>query len=1674
MVYQFLLLLLLDPLPHKALASQKVSLTYSSAASWQPILKKDVPKDTFSYFYYELEAATAQAGATMSAFQIRGTPIGLRVHYDSREDVRMYMTSSTDMAGSTLIGDVETVGTKLLRHSNADGSRYVEMFYSSATCSGGDGSTNQYGCYYVDDLGFFQSHNLIYEARRANNDTYQCSCRDCDYQAGIYVLAKFRSRYRAIGPGDDWFTTLQCAKSQLLTLPSIGTIQRVDGLAIDASASFLFRAKCVADDGCTAANAGFFKIEPIFETCNKGYYQPLTGCFPARITNAIGDFGTPGGKSVQFLGNNFGSGKPTKIQVNIDGILYSEEVTWISSSRFDVVLPRWTGRDNPVSISLILDNVTRASASFSYELLPIQEQESFLPIQGTVQDVGRLVVTGQFPNPKDGWSYKMWTTSLTGTSHNCAMSNGAGKESTRRVGTDVKFESSTQVSCEYKYESVNGGCVSNTVICVSLQKDAEIEKGIFTSFMVTNSTVQLCYESNDDRNKVTPRLRNINPNPVEEGGEASFDVTLSTMPNISSTIVTLSVKGRCRVLQNKFSFSPNNYNIAQTGRIDALNDHVVNVKQGECIIQASIDDSTRDVNILILDDDRSGVYLIHPRKTPPNYKLSFLFRSLLEGESLEYNISIQSQPIGTIQVIPDIADIEVSSKFLNVDPSHRILSFNPLNWRIPQTVKLNSERRLQYDGNVDIEVNHIVIATSPLEDPSYANYIKDTGNLTALISIDDLDTVGINIGKSLLTCEVGEKTALELLNLKSRPLSAVELGATATLFSSPSLASSGVEIKFSKGSIIRKPMNYNNLKFSTTIFSIDCLEAGEYAIHISGKSTDTNYNVNSIPPTNPIYVNVGNNVPIITASDLSFTINNASRVPSLILKWNGQVYKNTAAVRPKTVDVQACLDTLCKNVLWKAVLPYKSTDRSYIIGINDVTDASIDSSIDAPIDNSSDTTKRFFQVQKKTLYFRIGDAIFNTWSDPTKSYTSASECSEREYLNIAENANIPSLWICTACPEGGSCLGPVTYPMAKFGWWRTAHNSNKFEECALPAACLGAYNSKYENRYPILNVLSGTIEGCNQDFGYRGNCVGDSSNTISSNISTAISYDQINFELNYNNRSSCRQCSVCDVGFSRKGVYRCAKCPEPGITGLVGFFLFVGLLFFIIANIYVRFKYAHRYKVRRDGTPTDTTDSTTRRTVVTHLQCLSLVSALNVKWPSSIVGLFDFFNTVGSFDSHIANIECSRSEAALAAIAAGKVDTAADFEASHATMLYEGVVMMFFLPPLILLTMYLYWIVLAPTVKILRCNLEFRKNSTFKQKPATKGTKGTHHTRNSRVPRLSEWQMEHHSFGENQFQPSTHDLFYMSTTFMFYISHPSIARFLFRMLSCRESQGTRWLDADMLEPCDKDRWLEYVIGLIVPSIILYVVGLPLLAFFYIHKIKSERSSNNHVHYRIMQFRVGILFSGYKVDKWWWEMMVVVRKLLIILIATFGKADSLQVHYVLGFLALFAVMHVGLSPFESRSSHLLEIISLVNLCALLWVAVFFTLENQCDSDDNTIQWCQFLGFCVIASNVLFLLWASASFLKAWITKHHLDEKAVSVFEKIRSVSLGTIGRNNASNTQHKRGSKSVENPLNIIETIDTSEENVTVGLPPKNKNRRKSAAPLAMSEIELKVIPEAST
>ena len=124
-------------------------------------------------------------------------------------------------------------------------------------------------------------------------------------------------------------------------------------------------------------------------------------------------------------------------------------------------------------------------------------------------------------------------------------------------------------------------------------------------------------------------------------------------------------------------------------------------------------------------------------------------------------------------------------------------------------------------------------------------------------------------------------------------------------------------------------------------------------------------------------------------------------------------------------------------------------------------------------------------------------------------------------------------------------------------------------------------------------------------------------------------------------------------------------------------------------------------------------------------------------------------------------------------------------------------------------------------------------------------------------------------------EPSYQDKFVATVVFLLFLLYPTMCNASFALLSSKEVNGQLFLHADLQEPFMSGRHLLFVLLLSVPQL-AFVFGLPIVGYMILRKHhRAKRLQETRV-----QFRYGMLYSGYQYKCWWWDMVVAYRKAAI--------------------------------------------------------------------------------------------------------------------------------------------------------------------------------------------------
>jgi hypothetical protein len=304
-------------------------------------------------------------------------------------------------------------------------------------------------------------------------------------------------------------------------------------------------------------------------------------------------------------------------------------------------------------------------------------------------------------------------------------------------------------------------------------------------------------------------------NVTEGGATDSYTVVLSTQPTANVTIA-VAPSSQVSVDKTTLTFTPSNWNVAQTVTVTAVNDNVAEGAHAGTITHtaASTDAaynglSVAGVTAQITDNDTAGVQIVQSGGST----------SVAEGGATDsYTVALTSQPTANVTVA-----VAPSSQ-VSVDKT--TLTFTPSNWNVAQTVTVTAVNDNVAEGAHTGTITH----TAASSDARY-NGLAVAG-VTAQIT--DNDTAGLQITQSGGSTNVTEGAATDsyTVALTSRPT------ANVTITVSPDS-----QVSADKTTLTFTPSNWNLAQTVTVTAVDDAIAQGAHngTIAHTVSSTDAKY-----------------------------------------------------------------------------------------------------------------------------------------------------------------------------------------------------------------------------------------------------------------------------------------------------------------------------------------------------------------------------------------------------------------------------------------------------------------------------------------------------------------------------------------------------------------------------------------------------------------------------------------------------------------------------------------------------------------------------------------------------------------------------------------------------------------------------------------------------------------
>ncbi|CAI2364488.1 unnamed protein product [Moneuplotes crassus] len=426
--------------------------------------------------------------------------------------------------------------------------------------------------------------------------------------------------------------------------------------------------------------------------------------------------------------------------------------------------------------------------------------------------------------------------------------------------------------------------------------------------------------------------------------------------------------------------------------------------------------------------------------------------------------------------------------------------------------------------------------------------------------------------------------------------------------------------------------------------------------------------------------------------------------------------------------------------------------------------------------------------------------------------------------------------------------------------------------------------------------------------------------TNSSSIIKCLNFDACLGEYHPNNEHpvKCKTgyrgmlCSVCDIVDGKKyqplSNFRCAKCPEPFVNTIRVIAVCIGAFCFQLLLIYVNLRKKKESEM-----------SILFRIITNYLHLVSSFFLFNLQLPNSMVGLFSFMSWASSPDETFFSFDCFITDHELKFFA-------------PSNYLFKMFMYIFF-PILLLLAI----ATLFCAILIVHRGIQYFKNKA----------------RDIDMPINNLFQLKRSLI--------------VSCICVIFMFHPALTVKSLSLLLCTEIDDG---DFRMTHHLDYTCWswshIQWVIFVALPILIIWVIGLPGFALYFLIKNRKNLIQPQ------MQSYFLILYQGFKEERFYWEFVSAFRKFLILSIHSL--LNTVPPYYKLGLsvvcLIFFFYFQNYMKPFKSEANNEIDLLALSVGTVTIYGGIIFQM-----GEDSYPFFYRCTIFLVVSCNSYFILnWA----------------------------------------------------------------------------------------------------
>ena len=204
--------------------------------------------------------------------------------------------------------------------------------------------------------------------------------------------------------------------------------------------------------------------------------------------------------------------------------------------------------------------------------------------------------------------------------------------------------------------------------------------------------------------------------------------------------------------------------------------------------------------------------------------------------------------------------------------------------------------------------------------------------------------------------------------------------------------------------------------------------------------------------------------------------------------------------------------------------------------------------------------------------------------------------------------------------------------------------------------------------------------------------------------------------------------------------------------------------------------------------------------------------------------------------------------------------------------------------------------------------------------------------------------------------------------------------------------------------CHSSDHIAWIMLAGVPTLIIWVIGMPILAFIALYK------NRNDLECPMMKRYLLLLYQGLRPRVFYWEIVNTLRKLILVSINIFLNTYSpyYKILFSIGeylplislvILVLFWRLQIRLQPYKDKENNKIEVMGiLAGLITLYWALVFVVEGESLTTIYNLSLLFLFIVNIAFLLNWFYCLWLSFKFKNKWY-KTLMKIFAIGLWKKV---------------------------------------------------------------------------